>query len=298
MDSLTPPPTAVPVWRAVPPPAARAGDSAADGPAARRYLADVGPVDPSPEFNGRAADGAADTGPAERNHLLRLLAAESPAAYAEFVGAAERVPLAHKAVLYAPHAPIPYAYFPESAVCSILMPMADGAQVEVGTVGHEGMVGLALFLGGTSSPTLCVAQLPGEALRVPADAFRAAAAPGTPLHGIMQRFGHYLFDQAAQTAACNCLHPLEGRCARWLCMTHDRVGDARFPLTQEFLARMLGVRRAGVTVAAGRLQDVGLIRYHRGGVRVLDRAGLEALACECYRADRADYARLLGPTVA
>jgi CRP-like cAMP-binding protein len=230
----------------------------------------------------------------ERNHLLRLLAAESPDAHAAFVAGAERVELVHGAVLYAPHAPIAHAYFPQSAVCSIFMPMRDGRDVEVATVGHEGMVGLALFLAGVASPTLCVAQIPGEAVRVPADAFRAAAAPGGPLHSVMQRFAHYLFDQTAQTAGCNRLHPLEQRCARWLCMTHDRVGDSRFELTQEFLARMLGVRRAGVTVAAGHLQDAGHIRYRRGVVRVLDRAGLEAASCECYQADRADYARLLG----
>jgi CRP-like cAMP-binding protein len=206
----------------------------------------------------------------------------------------ERVTLEQQAVLYEPGVPMSHAYFPESAACSMIKRMTDGRQVEVGTVGHEGMVGLALFLGGASSPMLCVAQIPGGALRLPAAAFRAAAAPGTPFHAVLQRFAHYLFDQAAQTAACNRLHSLEGRCARWLCMTHDRVGDSRFPLTQEFLATMLGVRRAGVSVAAGALQDAGLIRYRRGGVRVLDRAGLEALACECYAADRADFARLLG----
>ena len=292
-----PPLVAAPAWSSAPPPPSRAGVGPADGaeqPAAYPVPA-AGLVGTFAAYEGAGDGGSlAAAAPAERNHLLRLLAAESPEAYAALVGAAERVPLALGTVLHAPQAPILYAVFPQSAVCSILMPMADGHEVEVGTVGHEGMVGLALFLAGTTSPTLCVAQIPGEALRVPGDAFRAAAAPGTPLHRVMQHFAHYLFDQAAQTAACNRLHALEQRCARWLCMTHDRVGDSRFPLTQEFLARMLGVRRAGVTVVAGRLQDAGFIRYRRGGVRVLDRAGLEALACECYRADRADYARLLG----
>ena len=288
MDSVRPPASAAPRWSPPLPEVVRVGgvQGPDDRRPALRARADVGPADSSSLFDGT---------PAERNHLLRLLAAESPLAYAELLAVAERVPLALAAMLYAPSEPIAYAYFPLSAVCSILMPMADGHEVEVGTVGYEGMVGLALFLAGASSPTLCVCQIPGEALRLPAAAFQAAAAPGTALHAVLQRFAHYLFDQAAQTAACNRLHALDARCARWLLMTHDRVGDSQFPLTQEFLARMLGVRRAGVSVAAGRLQDAGLIRYRRGGVRVVDRAGLEALACECYGADRADYARLLGP---
>ena len=190
------------------------------------------------------------------------VAAESPSAYHALLGVADRVELEQGAVLYAPHAAMSYAFFPHSAVCSLLMPMMDGHEVEVGTVGYEGMLGLALFLGG---------QLVAHGQRRPDPRPCDACAGGRV--------------------------PLDGgaRCARWLCMTHDRVGDSRFPLTQEFLARMLGVRRAGVTVTAGR-HDAGLIRYRRGGVRVLDRAGLEGLACECYQADRADYARRLAPS--
>jgi CRP-like cAMP-binding protein len=173
--------------------------------------------------------------------------------------------------------------------------MADGSAVEVGTVGREGLVGLVIVLGGAASPTVTLCQIPGTARRITAERLAEAVEARPALRRLLLRYAQGYLTQVAQGAACNRLHGIEARCARWLLMTHDRVGGAdTFPLKQEFLAVMLGVRRAGVTVAAGALQDAGLIRYRRGSIRVLDRAGLEAASCECYGLVREQYARLLG----
>ena len=184
--------------------------------------------------------------------------------------------------------PLDDVYFPESAVASVIAEMHDGRSVEVGTVGDEGMVGLSAFLDAASPAFEVICQLPGTALRLSAADMSVAADERPAFRRLVNRYAAAYLAQVSQTAACNRLHELERRCARWLLMTHDRAGGAdRFPLTQEFLAVMLGVRRAGVSVAASHLQSAGLIRYHRGGVQVVDRAGLEAASCECYRAVRA-----------
>jgi CRP-like cAMP-binding protein len=162
------------------------------------------------------------------------------------------------------------------------------------TRGNEGLVGLAALLGAEGSESQTLAEIPGTALRLPAAVLVAAVDAQPALRRLLLRYTQAYLTQVAQGAACNRLHGIEARCARWLLMTHDRVGGSdAFPLTQEFLAIMLGVRRAGVSVAAGALQDAGLIRYRRGGIRVLDRAGLEAAACECYGVVRRQYDRLL-----
>ena len=172
--------------------------------------------------------------------------------------------------------------------------MADGATVEVGTIGREGFVGLPAFHGAERSPLETFVQIPGAFARLPLAPFRAAAAPGTALHALLQRFAQAYYVLTAQSAGCNRLHPVEERCARWLLLTQDRAGAATFPLTHEFLGYMLGVRRASVTLAAGALQRAGLIAYHRGVITVLDRPGLEAAACECYAIIRGHFERLLG----
>ncbi len=172
--------------------------------------------------------------------------------------------------------------------------MADGAMVEVGTIGREGMTGLPVLHGAESSPLFTFAQIPGDHARLPVAAFREAVAPGTALHGLLQRFAQAYYVLTAQGAGCNRLHPAEERCARWLLLTHDRVGADTFPLSHEFLGYMLGVRRASVSVAMGILQRVGLISYHRGVVTVLDRPGLEEAACECYAIIQGQFERLLG----
>jgi CRP-like cAMP-binding protein len=156
------------------------------------------------------------------------------------------------------------------------------------------MVGLAAFLGAEASESQILCQIPGTALRTPAPVIAAAGDERPRLRHLLNRYAQAYLTQVAQGAACNRLHGIEQRCARWLLMTHDRVDRAEsFSVKQEFLAVMLGVRCAGVTVAAGALQDAGLIRYRRGGIRVLDRAGLEAASCECYGIVRRRYDRLL-----
>ena len=240
-------------------------------------------------------EGNGDAPPKERNQLLRLLARQSPAAYERLAELLESVDLDTKVVLYEPGEPITHVYFPQTGAYSIVKIMESGARVEVGTVGCEGMIGLPVFLGAESTPTQCFAQIGGSAWRLSAAAFRSVVPAADALHRILQRYAQYLFDQAAQGVACNRLHAVEARCARWLLMTHDRVGDApSFPLTHEFLSYMLGVRRASVSVAAESLQRAGLIRYSRGKMTIVDRAGLEAASCECYRTDSADLERLLG----
>jgi CRP-like cAMP-binding protein len=238
-------------------------------------------------------DGDGDGEPGERNELLRLLAHDSPAAYEQLAGLLESVDLPVRSVLYEPDEPITHVYVPQSGACSIVKIMESGARVEVRTVGCEGMVGLPVFLGSDSTPTQCFAQVAGTARRLSTAAFHSMSLAGDALHRILQRYAQYLFDQGAQSVACNRLHGVEARCARWLLMTQDRVGAPSFSLTHEFLSYMLGVRRASVSVAAESLQRVGLIRYSRGKMAVVDRAGLEAASCECYRTDAAGLERLL-----
>jgi CRP-like cAMP-binding protein len=156
------------------------------------------------------------------------------------------------------------------------------------------MAGVPVFLDAETSANDTVAQIPGTASRTPADGFAADVDAHPAFRRLLGRYTQAYLTQVAQTAACNRLHGIEARCARWLLMTHDRVGGAeRFPLTQEYLAIMLGVRRSGVSVAASALRDAGLIRYSRGAIRVLDRAGLEAAACECYGVVRRHFDRLV-----
>jgi CRP-like cAMP-binding protein len=225
----------------------------------------------------------------------RLLSLFAPDDFDALESHLEPVTLAIGDVVAAAGEPFQHAYFAESAVFSVIARMADGGAVEVGTVGREGMVGLVIVLGGAASPNVTLCQIPGTALRVTAERLAEAVEARPELRRLLLRYAQGYLTQVAQNAACNRLHGIEARCARWLLMTHDRVGGAdAFPLKQEFLAVMLGVRRAGVTVAAGALQDAGLIRYRRGSIRVLDRAGLEAASCECYALVRGQYARLLG----
>jgi CRP-like cAMP-binding protein len=190
-----------------------------------------------------------------------------------------------------------HVYFPEGAIISLLNRMADGDGVEVGTIGNEGMAGLPAYLGveATESETFC--QVVGPAIRLPVSILVDAAERQPSLRQLLNRYTQAYLSQIAQSAACNRLHNIERRCARWLLMTHDRVNRAEeFPLKQQFLAEMLGVRRAGVTVAAGALQDAGLIAYRRGIIRVLDREGLEAAACECYSIVRQRFDQLIPVT--
>ena len=204
----------------------------------------------------------------------------------------KRVTFETGAIVYAPHTPITHVYFIVSCVMSVLALLKDGEAVEVGTIGNEGLVGLPLFYGSDRGPRRTIAQIPGDAWSMTVSDFQRAVDASPGLQKVLVRYGEAFFDQVAQSVACNRLHSVEQRCARWLLMTHDRVGRQDFTLTQEFLAYMLGVRRPGVTVAAGALHRAGLIRYARGRITVLDREGLEAASCECYSAVRDTFAHL------
>ena len=228
---------------------------------------------------------------AEQNGLLKAL---PPHTYARLLAELEPIQLAAKQVLWEPNAPIRSLYFPRTCVLSLIIPLEEEPPVEAATVGCEGVVGVPVLLGATSTSAQALTQVPGEAVRLSASALRAVLAEDGALAGLMLRYSQALWEQTAQSVACNRRHAMEERCARWLLMTHDRVGSDTFPLTQGFLAAMLGVRRASVTVAAGMLQEAGLIRYTRGRITILDRARLEEATCECYRTVKEKYDRLLG----
>ena len=212
----------------------------------------------------------------------RLLAATTP------------VSLESKQVLLSSGGRIDTVYFPDNAVVSMLTSMDDGTSMEVVNIGNEGIVGVSTFLGvDTLGARECFqVEVPGQARAMDVSTF-LKAAERKPLRGLVERYIQAQFIQVAQRMACVALHSIPERCSRWLLLTHDRVGDREFPLTQEFLAQMLGVRRASVTVAAGALQHAGLIRYSRGRVTILDRDGLEDAACECYGIIRNEWERLL-----
>ena len=192
--------------------------------------------------------------------------------------------------------PIGALYFPLDAVVSVISTLADGTTLEVGIIGNEGLVGLPRFLQAHSTPFTAFVQVPGAALRMAGEVFdQAVAEGGSEFAGVLARYTQTWCIQLGQHAVCNRLHSVGARCARWLLQTHDRVGRAELPLTQEFLASMLGVRRTSVTDVARQLQHKELIRYHRGLIHVLDRPGLEAASCECYHVITRETDRLLGP---
>jgi CRP-like cAMP-binding protein len=212
----------------------------------------------------------------------RLLAATSP------------VSLDTNEVLFECGERIDTVYFPENAVVSVLTRVDSETTVEVANIGNEGIVGVSAFLGveTVGARERYQVEIAGQARAMEVGAF-LEAAQRDPLRDLVQRFIHALFVQVTQRLACAALHPIPARYSRWLLLTHDRMGDRDFPLTQESLAQMLGVRRASVTVAASALQDAGFIRYSRGRVAILDREGLENAACECYRIIRSEFDRLL-----
>ncbi|HEY3641248.1 MAG TPA: Crp/Fnr family transcriptional regulator [Xanthobacteraceae bacterium] len=228
----------------------------------------------------------------QRNRLLELLPAND---FDRLRAYLEPVPLDYKFELYRAGKPIAFVYFPVTGVASIVTTMMDGSAAEVGTVGNEGMVGLPIILGDTVAPNDAYVQVPGTALRMPASALREALNGSSTMATVILHYVHALFNQIAQTAACNCFHTVEQRCCRWLLMTHDRVQSNQFSLTQEFLGMMLGVRRTSITLAANQLKRQDLIKYSRGHVTVTDRAALEQQSCECYAVSKREFDRLLGP---
>ena len=215
----------------------------------------------------------------------RLLAALPAADYARIIPSLVVVPLKLKAILHKPGEPIRDVYFPGGGFCSMLTVLEDGAMVEIATVGREGMVGVAAVLDGATVTSAAMVQGATDiCYRMKVDAFRREIERRGAFHELMAHFTQALFGFVAQSTACNAIHSVEQRLARWLLMARDRMGRDDFPLTQEFAAMMLGASRPTVTVVAGTLQKAGLIKYRHGRVTIVDRENLEAASCECYRA--------------
>jgi CRP-like cAMP-binding protein len=214
------------------------------------------------------------------NSILAALPAEEMERIAPFL---TPVALALGQVIYEPKETIQRVYFPTSAVVSLITILENGSTVEAGMIGPTGMVGISIILGAEATTSRAVIQHSGEALMMTAVAIKDLFKLGGQLLKSLLLFMHDLFTQVSQTAACNRLHTVEERLARWFLMMHDYARDDEFTLTQEFLATMLGSRRAGVTVAAGVLQRAGLIHYKRGLIRIIDRTGLEDASCECFK---------------
>ncbi|HEV7664909.1 MAG TPA: Crp/Fnr family transcriptional regulator [Chloroflexota bacterium] len=224
-----------------------------------------------------------------------LLADLPPEDLAQVTAKAEPVRFDLREPLYTANEPLSHVFFVTRGMVSVVRTTLDGGTVEVGPVGRDGMVGLPLFLDAESDPLHAFAQvLPCEAVRLDAATFRRVRDSLPELRGILGRYTCWTYSGMAQWVACARLHEAPQRMARWLLMCQDRVGGDTIPLTHEFLADMLGVRRPTVTLAAGTLQKAGLIRYSRGVVTILDRSQLEAAACECHRVSRDEYKRLFG----
>src|SRR3954467_9806298 len=220
-----------------------------------------------------------------RNRFLARLPDDD---YRRLEALMQPVSLASGQALYEPRGPIEYAYFPAGAVLSALTVMRDGNAIEVATVGHEGLVGPYGF-GGKTSPHKVIAQVPGQALRIASRDLHEAAVVDGPLKELLLAYHVAFLAQVSQSVACNGLHRLEQRCCRWLLMSRDRIGSNDIRLTHEFLAMMLGARRASVTDALQPLQEAGLVRCERGVIILLDGAGLEGRSCECYFVVRDEY---------
>jgi CRP-like cAMP-binding protein len=213
----------------------------------------------------------------------RLLAALPRKEYQRLLPELEQVTMPFASVLYQSGERIRHVYFPNDSIVSLLAEVADRSTLEVGIVGNEGVAGIPVFMGADASRHRAIVQGSGTAMRLRASALRKESAHAGPLHRLLHRYAHSLLTQVSQSAACNRFHVVDARLARWLLMTGDRLGADEFRLTQDFISNMLGVRREGVNKAAGVLQKNGLITYSRGCLKILDRAGLESVSCECYR---------------
>jgi len=230
-----------------------------------------------------------DAGP-RQNQLLAVL---PDAIRARWLPHLELVDMPLGRVLYERDSPVAHVYFPTSSIVSLLYVMEDGASAEIALVGREGMVGISVFLGGETTTRHAIVQSAGRGYRLRARFLLQEFESAGPVLHLLLRYTQALIAQMAQTAACNRHHTLDQQLCRWLLMSMDRLPSNELVMTQELIANMLGVRREGVTEAAGHLHDAGLIRYHRGHITVLDRAGLERRTCECYAALRKEYERLL-----
>jgi CRP-like cAMP-binding protein len=226
----------------------------------------------------------------KQNHLLRAL---SPSVLGSFADSLELVPLGLGEVLYEAGDSMRHVYFPTNSIVSLLYVMENGASAEISVVGNEGLVGVSLYLGGQSTPSRAVVQSAGSAYRMPRPRLKAEFDRHGEFLVVILRYTQCLITQMAQTAVCNRHHSIDQQLCRWLLLSLDRLPTSTLTMTQELIANMLGVRREGVTESAGHLQDLGVIRYKRGQITVLDRSKLEALCCECYAVVKAETDRLL-----
>jgi CRP-like cAMP-binding protein len=226
----------------------------------------------------------------DQSHLLNALPAEE---YERLAADLELVPLKLGQVLYEPGDMMHHVYFPTTSILSMLYVMEDGSSAEIAIVGNEGMLGISLFMGGDTTPSWAVVQSAGNAYRLKSEALKKEFRFFGPTMELLLRYTQALITQMSQTAVCNRHHSIDQQLCRWLLMSLDRLPANELSMTQELIANMLGVRREGVTEAAGELQDAGLIRYRRGKITVLDRPGLEARCCECYMVVKSEFDRLL-----
>jgi CRP-like cAMP-binding protein len=225
-----------------------------------------------------------------QNHLLAVLPV---AEFERLLPHLKLVPLPLGEVLYESGIELRYVYFPTDSIVSLLYVMEDGDSAEIAVVGNEGVIGISLFMGGETTPSRAVVQSAGHAYRLPGQALKQEFIRGAAMQHLLLRYTQALLTQMAQTAVCNRHHSLDQQLCRWLLLSLDRLASNELVMTQELIANMLGVRREGVTEAAGKLQQAGLIHYSRGHITVIDRAGLEARTCECYAVVKKECDRLL-----
>ena len=242
---------------------------------------------------GQTANGnnGANAREARGNHLLAALPAES---FDRLRVHLEPISFALGDVVYESGAHMEYVYFPTTSHISLLYTMLDGSTAEMGLVGQEGVVGIALFMGGETTPNRAMVQGGGLAFRMKSKAMLDEFQRGGEFQHLLLRYTQALITQISQTAVCNRLHSVEQRLCRWLLMTHDLAQSDELQMTHEFISNMLGVRREGVTMAARRLQEMGMISYARGHIQILDRKQLLAHVCECYKVVKDEHSRLLG----
>jgi CRP-like cAMP-binding protein len=234
---------------------------------------------------------AKHTDDARMNHLLGALPEDE---FERLVLDLEPVSLPLGKVIYESGEQLEYIYFPTTAIISLLYIMENGSTAEIGMAGNDGLVGIALFMGGSTTPNRAVVQSAGNALRLRSKALKFEFGLGGTFQNILLRYTQYLMTQISQTAVCNRLHSVEQQLCRWLLINHDLLQTNKLIMTHDLIANMLGVRREGVSIAAGNLQKKGLIKYVRGTITMLDRKSLETVVCECYAVVKEEYDRLLG----
>jgi len=225
-----------------------------------------------------------------QNQLLAALPTEE---FERLAAHLELIPMRLGDTLYEPGGQLQHVYFPTTAIVSLLYVFESGASAEIASVGNEGMLGIALFMGGNTTPSSAVVQTAGHGYRLPGKLLKEEFGRGGPMQHLLLRYTQALLTQMCQTAACNRHHSIEQQLCRWLLLTLDRLPSNELVMTQELVASALGVRREGITEAAGNLQRAGVIRYRRGHISVLHRAGLETRSCECYAVVRKELTRLL-----